>query len=119
MLKRKKNSEKTGSGRNRWGRKGSPEHQEEVERQAEILRESGNYNQINKEYLINTPEGIRRYRLVDLAGLSHGVLSRIIEVGVADEDGNPPKYTQEAMEDVEKATGIRALFIAYKRRKKK
>ncbi len=119
MLKRKKSSEKTGSGRNRWGRKGSPEHQQAVEHQAERLRQSGNYDQINKEYLINTPEGARRYRLVDLAGLNQGVLQLIIEVGVGDGEGKPPKYTQEAMEDVEKATGIRALFIAYKRRKKK
>ncbi len=98
---------------NPWGKKGCPEHRDEVLKLAGEIALSGNTPGI--EFQVRTPNGKKLSRFIDVADIDADTREPVnfYQVGKATANGNPPTREIEAMDDIEKETGIRPIFKPY------
>jgi len=70
-----------------------------------------------REYHVPTPDGERSCRFCGVVGKdpATGKIEEIVQVGRETQAGNPIARETRALNDIEKATGIRPRFIPYNR----
>ncbi len=113
------------------GKKGGDKHQEYVEKLANEVSNivDDKYGQLTSEteYPVTTPQGKKRLRFLDVAGYVNTtnekgkkkqVLLKAIQVGLSDENENPIKREQEAIDDIEEEIDIKVEFYDYLKNKK-
>ena len=98
------------------GRKGGDAHQAKVEEVAKDVKARG--LRAEKEQVINTPEGSKSKRFVDVAGINESTeeIEEMHQVGVQTKKGQPVAREKEALDDIEKATGKRPQFHPYNKK---
>jgi len=98
---------------NPWGKKGCPEHREEIDKLAVEIGKTG--LDFVKEFNVPTPNGKKNRRFVDIASIEKfsGDPVDFYQVGKINKSGNPPTRETEAMKDIEKETGIKPIFKPY------
>ena len=96
------------------GKKGGEQHQEKVQEIVDDLLENDFTTQ--KEFYVKTPIGKKRGRFVDVAGFKLPTNeSKLVQVGKTNKNGKPVKREQEAIQDIEQATGLKVDFEDYKK----
>jgi RHS repeat-associated protein len=103
--------------RNPYGKAGGPAHQsgiEEIVGDLEVLYADNPSIEIFTEYRVRTPYGEKAYRDVDVAAVdvTTGKPVSVHQVGVQ-EGGAPVPRELQAIDDIERATGIRPQFHNY------
>jgi len=107
---------------NRNGRKGSKQHQEVQDAEFEKMDlEYGEKDEImvKKEARIPTPTSEVEERIADVVAYSwlkrtfRMKFHKIVQVGKTNKDGTPVAREQKAIEDIEKHTGIKVIFVDY------
>jgi hypothetical protein len=90
------------------GRKGNEPHSSTIDEAAK------NYDKPKKEVKIDTPGGYKSSRYADLQGTNKqtGEVENV-QVGKINKNGTPVARERRAMDDIEKATGKRPIFIPY------
>ncbi|MCU0392570.1 MAG: hypothetical protein MUE81_15770 [Thermoflexibacter sp.] len=109
------------------GKNGGKEHKDAIDL---IFNEIKEENKDNKEVQVSKEKPIATYvakdiRIADVASFILGAIGnvlqitwlRIIQVGRTNSSGKPVKREQEAIKDIEKATGIKVEFYDYKNKK--
>jgi hypothetical protein len=109
------------------GKKGGKEHKDAIDL---IFNEVKEENKDNKDVQVHKEKPIATYgkkdiRIADVASFILGTIGnvlqitwlRIIQVGRTNSSGKPVKREQEAIKDIEKATGIKVEFYDYKNKK--
>ncbi len=98
--------------RNPFGKKGGLKHQQKVGEVADEL--IGENLSPVLELLIPTPNGRKKKRFAEVAGFDKAQnLTKIVQVGKLNKSNKPVKREVEAIEDIEKETGIDVTFISY------
>ncbi|TAD98194.1 MAG: hypothetical protein EAZ97_11200 [Bacteroidetes bacterium] len=101
------------------GKKGSALHQKVQEAEFEKLKQEYDNNKkimVDTEVPVFTPHGKKKQRVADVAAFGTEKpfpFVKVVQVGKTDEDGNPVKREQEAIEDIEKHTEIKVKFVNY------
>ncbi|WP_187143387.1 RHS repeat-associated core domain-containing protein [Terriglobus albidus] len=94
---------------NPWGKLGSPRHRQSVRQLAKLLRSEG--YEVQTEVKVDTPQGAKASRFVDVVGVKPRTgETKMYQVGEANKDGSPVARERSALNDIEKATGIRPQF---------
>lgn len=95
------------------GRKGGDAHQAKVEEVAAEVEDRG--LKAKKEQVVETPEGSKSKRFVDVAGIDESTkkIEEMHQVGRQTKSGQPVAREKKAMDDIEKATGKRPKFHPY------
>jgi len=94
---------------NPYGKKGGPAHRAKVEEVAKDVSTRG--LDVDVEHHISTPGGAKGSRFVDVAGLdAAGNVAELHQVGRQTKGGAPVSREVKAMDDIQKATGIRPQF---------
>jgi hypothetical protein len=77
------------------------------------LKQKG-YDVVQQEVRVQTPGGAKQNRYVDVQGTnsSTGEMQQV-QVGKQNKNGTPVSRERKALDDVEKATGIRPIFVPY------
>ncbi len=98
---------------NPWGKKGCPEHQEEINKLEDAIEDEG-YD-AKREFHVPTPNGKKSRRFVDIASTDKesGEPIEFYQVMKVNKDGKPPKREEEALDDVEEKTGKRPIIKPY------
>lgn len=109
------------------GKKGGKEHKDAIN---QLLNEVVEENKDNKDVQVAKEKPIATYgkkdiRIADIASFILGTFGnvlqitwlRIIQVGRTNHSEKPVKREQEAIEDIEKATGVKVEFYDYKNKK--
>ena len=92
------------------GKKGCPEHQNKIKEEKKQL-EINNF-EVKTEYKVENDE---KCRYADLAAFdASGQLTEIVQVGISTKKGDPVAREKHAIADIEKATGTKVKFVAYK-----
>jgi RHS repeat-associated protein len=105
--------EKGGKIPNPFGKMGGALHQETVLKVENQLREQG-FNQIDREVMVRTPEGIKSKRFIDVQGTNTETGEvKWIQVGKQNMNGTPVSREVKALDDIKEATGIKPLFESY------
>ena len=95
---------------NPWGKLGGPRHRQSVQQLAKLLRQDG-YDDVQTEVKVETPNGAKSYRYVDVVGVKTRTgETKMYQVGDQNKDGSPIAREKSALDDIEKATGIRPQF---------
>jgi predicted nucleic acid-binding Zn ribbon protein len=97
---------------NPFGKEGCQEHKDLINEIANEKLKNG-YSVV-REQLIRLWNGAKRY--VDLAVFKNGVLEQLHQVGVANKNGTPVSRERRVIKELEKETGIKVIFHAYKYR---
>jgi len=96
---------------NPYGKKGCPQHTETIMKlfkELEML-----YHSVIREYRIDIDEKKKRY--ADITALDENNIEQvIIQVGITNKNGEPVSRERQAIEEIEKATGKKVRFVAYK-----
>ena len=95
------------------GRKGGAEHQAKVKEVEKAVEARG--LQPVTEYKVDTPEGSKSKRFVDVAGIDTDSkeVKEMHQVGVQTKRGQPVAREKDALDDIEKAQGMRPTFHPY------
>ena len=95
---------------NPWGKLGGPRHRQSVQQLAKLLRQDA-YDDVQTEVKVETPNGAKSYRYVDVVGVKTRTgETKMYQVGDQNKDGSPIAREKSALDDIEKATGIRPQF---------
>jgi hypothetical protein len=98
---------------NPFGKKGGPAHQSKVAEVAEDVRARG--LRPNFEHKVDTPGGDKGSRFVDVVGRdAEGNVVEMHQIGRATKGGLPVSREGKALDDIQKATGMRPEFHPYK-----
>lgn len=104
------------------GRKGSDKYQKVQNAEfRKTLKEYARRKEIavKTEVSVQTPNGEKDIRIADVGAFSwmpktfRMKFHKIIQVGKTNKDGTPVKREQKAIEDIEKHTGIKVVFVDY------
>ena len=105
----------TGDGRsvpNPNGKKGGEAHQKKVDEVEKQLQEKG--MDTKREVEVKTPGGTKEKRYIDVEGKDPKTgKTEQVQVGKENKNGTPVSRERKAMDDVEKATGVRPTFMPY------
>jgi hypothetical protein len=94
---------------NPWGKLGGPAHRQTVQKLSEMLRNQG-YD-VQTEVKVPTPMGAKQTRYVDVVGVKKDSgETKMYQVGDRNKDGQPIAREKSALDDIEKATGVRPQF---------
>ena len=99
--------------RNPYGRLGGPKHRAEVDKISQEIIAKG--LQPKTEYQVETPEGVKSCRFLDVVALDlqTEVPIEFYQVGRQTKRGLPVSRERQAIADIEKMTGITVQFRAY------
>jgi hypothetical protein len=102
---------------NPYGKKGGPKHQEKIKAQKDELETLG-YKEITSEFKVDTPNGEKSRRFVDLVGTKvdgAGNVERVYyQIGKVTPKGVPVGREQKAIRDLIEASGETIIkFIPY------
>lgn len=110
------------------GKKGCQKHQDKIKELSKEIdkttdEDSGKIIEAKEEYVVATPKGEKKFRMLDVAGVIENqngdeVLVKLIQVGLSDSKDKPIKREQKAIEDIEKHTGKKVEFFDYLKNKK-
>jgi len=93
------------------GRKGCEAHQSLIKKMVAFIVSLGLFPV--EERMIITKDGKKRF--ADVVGLDDsGELIEIVQVGITNKNGEPVSRERQAIEEIEKATGKKVRFVAYK-----
>jgi hypothetical protein len=95
------------------GRKGGEQHQAQVKEVAQDVEARGLQPKI--EHMVETPEGSKSKRFVDVVGIDKKTaeVKEMHQVGRQTKKGQPVAREREAMDDIQKAEGKRPEFHPY------
>jgi len=98
---------------NPYGKKGGPEHQKGVSDTIEDVESRGLIAET--ELKIETPNGEKKSRFVDVAGRNPetGSVDEMHQIGKRTKGGVPIARERRALDDIECATGCRPEFVPY------
>ena len=98
---------------NPYGKTGGPLHQSKIAEVEEGLKAEG-FTQIRNEVKVNTPNGSKTRRFVDVEGTNPITKEvRQVQVGKQNQNGTPVSRERKALDDIEQATGTRPEFVPY------
>ena len=98
---------------NPFGRRGGQAHQDKVAEAIKQLKSDG-FTKVGTERTIITPNGEKTRRAVDVRGINPTTGEvKDIQVGRQNKNGTPVARERRALDDIEKATGQRPIFIPY------
>jgi len=94
---------------NLWGKLGGPAHRQSVKMLSKMLQKAG--YEVETEVRVETPTGVKSARYVDVVGYKKSTgETEMYQVGDQNKDGSPIAREKSALDDIEKATGIRPQF---------
>lgn len=94
------------------GSKGGQKHQDGIKTAEKDMQSRGLNTE--KEVKINTPDGDKNYRKVDVVGTDPKTGKKeMVNVGKQNKNGTPVSRERKAQQDVKKATGDDVKFIPY------
>ena len=98
---------------NPFGKRGGQAHQDKVAEAMEQLKSNG-FEDIRTERTIYTPNGEKTRRAVDVRGINPTTGEvKYVQVGRQNKNETPVARERRALDDIEKATGQRPIFIPY------
>ncbi|MBC7946551.1 MAG: hypothetical protein H7Y42_01635, partial [Chitinophagaceae bacterium] len=98
---------------NPYGKRGGPAHQNKVAEVSDDLGKKG-YDKIETEVQVKTPGGKKETRYVDVQGTNTTTGEVLqVQVGKKNKDWTPVSRERQALDDIEKATKARPLFVPY------
>ena len=98
---------------NPFGKRGGRAHQDKVAEAMEQLKSNG-FEDIRTERTIYTPNGEKTRRAVDVRGINPTTGEvKYVQVGRQNKNETPVARERRALDDIEKATGQRPIFIPY------
>lgn len=98
---------------NPFGKRGGQAHQDKVAEAMEQLKSNG-FEDIRTERTIYTPNGEKTKRAVDVRGINPTTGEvKYVQVGRQNKNETPVARERRALDDIEKATGQRPIFIPY------
>ncbi|TLX25400.1 RHS repeat-associated core domain-containing protein [Chryseobacterium indologenes] len=98
---------------NPYGKTGGPAHKAAVKEAEEQLVKDG-FTEIDHEVMVKTPNGNKSKRFIDVQGTNPTTKEiKQIQVGKQTQKGKPISRERKALDDIEKATGVRPEFKPY------
>jgi hypothetical protein len=95
------------------GKNGGPAHQETINKEEAKMKKEG-FTQTEREVLVKTPGGNKGKRYIDLKGTNPKTgEAKEVQVGKQNKDGTPVARERKALDDIEKATKKRPVFVPY------
>ncbi len=95
------------------GKKGGEAHQNKVNEAEKKMQEKG--METKREVEVKTPGGTKEKRYIDVEGKDPKTgKTEQVQVGKENKNGTPVSRERKALDDVEKATGVRPTFVPYK-----
>ncbi len=98
---------------NHNGKKGGEAHQKTIDKEEQRLKDQG-YDKTEREVPVATPGGTKEKRYIDLKGTNTKTgATEEVQVGKQNKNGTPVSREQKALNDIEKATGVRPTYVPY------
>jgi len=93
------------------GKKGCKEHQDKIKEESDRIDAEGYLPDFEKKIPITDS----KKRFADLVALDENQnITEIVQVGISTKKGDPVQREKKAIADIEKATGMKVKFVAYK-----